>query len=342
MYKSCVWAVLALSIGLGCLGCKETRPPVAPPPAVSPQEAPKPAAAKEAVKPAAAAPEEAPTRWPAARRVVAIGDIHGDLSAFLRALRLSGLVDAQEHWAGGDSVFVQTGDVLDRGDDERAILALLDRLEEEARAEGGRVIRLNGNHEIMNVAGDLRYVTPGGFADFQAEEGLDLSQPALQRLPEVARARMAAFLPGGRYARRLSRHNVVVVVGDSVFVHGGVMPEHVQRGLEVANRETRRWMLGEREAPPEDVTGEESLVWNRRFSKDTDAEDCALLKEALAAIPARRLVVGHTPQLQGITQACDGAVWRVDVGMASHYGGSPQALLIEGGEVKILTEGQKE
>ena len=75
-------------------------------------------------------------RLPAPGRVVAIGDVHGDIDAFLATLTLAGLANSKGAWSGGDAVLVQTGDVLDRGDDEVAILARLDALGAEARAAG--------------------------------------------------------------------------------------------------------------------------------------------------------------------------------------------------------------
>src|SRR3954454_5393457 len=79
-------------------------------------------------------------------RLVAIGDIHGAADAFGRILRKAGLIDASQHWSGGTATRVQTGDYLDRGGAVRPILDLLMRLETEARAAGGRVEVLLGNH----------------------------------------------------------------------------------------------------------------------------------------------------------------------------------------------------
>ncbi len=73
-------------------------------------------------------------RYPAAERIVAIGDLHGDLEVTQRVLRLAGAIDENDRWIGGDLVVVQTGDQLDRGDDERAILDLFARLRDEAEA----------------------------------------------------------------------------------------------------------------------------------------------------------------------------------------------------------------
>ena len=48
------------------------------------------------------------------------------------------------------------------------------------------------------------------------------------------------------------------------------------------------------------------------------------------------MVVGHTVQKNGINAACDGRVWRIDVGMAAFYGGTVQVLEIRGDEIDVL------
>ena len=105
-------------------------------------------------------------------RIVAIGDIHGDLEAARGALRAGGLIDDTDQWIGAQSIVVQVGDILDRGDDERAILELFDGLKDEAQAMGGDVVVLNGNHEIMTVAGYYDYATEGTCNAFQDLECL--------------------------------------------------------------------------------------------------------------------------------------------------------------------------
>ncbi|MEZ4380326.1 MAG: metallophosphoesterase, partial [Nannocystaceae bacterium] len=148
-------------------------------------EAAKVAEAK-AVAPASEPPPASagapPTKAPGAARIVALGDVHGDLAATRSALRLAGAIDAEDRWVGGELVVVQTGDQLDRGDDEREILDLLARLEGEAKAAGGALYVLNGNHELMNAAGDLRYVTAGGHLDFADVPGVDPNDPRAQRV----------------------------------------------------------------------------------------------------------------------------------------------------------------
>lgn len=278
-------------------------------------------------------------RFPAPARLVAIGDVHGDLEATRRALRLAGATDENDEWIGADLVIVQTGDQLDRGDGEQAILELLARLQHEARAAGGALHLLNGNHEFMNALGDLRYVTPGGFDDFVDAPGVDTSRPELadilSRVSEPARARVAAFWPGQPWAQELSKRNVIIVVGDSVFVHGGITPAWAGKITEI-NAEARAWLAGKRSEPPAAITDPDGPVWSRHYADDPDASDCAMLDDALAILGVARMIVGHTVHTEGVTSACAGKVWMIDVGMAAHYGGPTQVLEIRGDQVTVL------
>src|SRR5262245_24024410 len=171
---------------------------------------------------APAAASATPFRYPAPGRIVAIGDLHGDLGSTRQALRLAGAIDDKDRWIGRDLTLVQTGDQLDRGDQEREILELLARLTTEAKQAGGSLQVLNGNHEIMNVAADLRYVTEAGLRQFTDFAASSSERPELRRVPENARGRLLAFAPGAAYAKQLAARNVVAVVGDTLFSHAGV------------------------------------------------------------------------------------------------------------------------
>lgn len=276
-------------------------------------------------------------RFPPASRIVAIGDLHGDLDATRRALKLAGAIGENDRWIGGELVLVQTGDQIDRGEDEQAILDLFDRLAREAARAGGAVHALNGNHELMNVALDYRYVTPGGFADFEDAVSVDDIDLLPARIDEDKRARAAAFRPGGPYAKKLSSRNTVITIGTTVFVHGGVLPEHIEYGLERLNGEIRAWMAGD--GPYHDwMLDKRSPVWSRHFSLEVEADDCDTLRNVLAEIGARRMVVGHTDRIEGIISYCEGTVWCIDAGMSAAYGGTPQVLEITGDSIRKLTE----
>ncbi len=80
---------------------------------------------------------------------------------------MSGIIDTSSRWSAGETHFVQTGDIVDRGTDTIALYRLFQRLRSEARSAGGEVYSLLGNHEIMNAIGDWRYVTADDIATFE-------------------------------------------------------------------------------------------------------------------------------------------------------------------------------
>ena len=259
-----------------------------------------------------------PLRYPMAKRLVAIGDLHGDLAGTRSALKAAGAIDDKDAWIGGQLVVVQTGDVLDRGDDEQAILDLIFKLEGEAKAAGGAFIMLIGNHELMNAAGDFRYVTRGGAHDFDEH-------------------RVDALKPGGTYAKKIAAHNVVAIVGDTLFAHGGVIGPWATMVDEV-NRTSRCWLdgqLGGATDPPPSLASDESPVWTRAAGMPT--ADCAALAGSMKQLDVKRMVVGHTVQEKGINAVCDDTVWRIDVGLAKLYGGPIEVLeLVPDAPPKVL------
>lgn len=319
--------LLVLFVMLGLAACDKA--PSEPAPAVTPPtQAPPTASASAAVAPF--------TRIPAPARLVAVGDLHGDLDATRAALRIAGAIDQADHWAGKDMMLVQLGDEVDRGDGERAILDLFDRLAAEAKEKGGSVIALNGNHELMNVALDFGNVTPRGLLDFASVPGRDMSDPRLLKVPEAERVRASAFMPGGPVAKQLAKRPIVAVVGDTVFVHGGISPKHLRYGLDRMNRDVQAWMEGRAREVPRLVTSDDGPVWLRRYSAATDPADCQMLRETLSLLQAKRMVVGHTVQRGGISSACGEQVWRIDVGLSKTYQGKPEVLEIAGDKVVAL------
>ncbi|WP_394837324.1 metallophosphoesterase [Pendulispora rubella] len=298
------------------------------------------AAASTHAAPANAAPKPLSARitreTPA--RIVAIGDLHGDLDKARRVLRLAGAIDANDVWIGGKLTIVQTGDEIDRGDDDRKILDLVEKLKGDAKKTGGEFIALVGNHELMNAVFDFRYVTPGAFRAFADVTAGDPNTAAfLSQLDPSARGRAAAFAPGGRYAAMLADRPLFVKVGDSVFVHGGILPKHVAYGLDKMNDEVSAWLLAKKERPPQVVVADDGPVWTRAYSTPGE-ERCTTLEEALQGIGAKRMIMGHTVQNGGITEACSRKAWRIDVGLSHYYGGPVQALEIKGDTITPLKE----
>lgn len=306
------------------------------------------------------------SRYPAAERIIAIGDIHGDVDAFRYALQKSGLIDERDAWVGGKTVLVQVGDQLDRGNREREIYELLFRLQDSAPAHGGNVHILLGNHEIMNARLDFRYVTREGFQDFDRDGGVtkvfgvkrksqipSMVMRSIRALPVPMRARAKSLCSGGPLAMELAeRAKISVIIGDNIFVHGGINPEHLMFGgrnpihaidtLAELNRDAREFLLGKGNLPML-LRGGKSPVWLRDYSRPivgSGSETCRSLADTLRMVKAKRMIVGHTPQSQGINSACGGKVWRIDTGMSASYGGVPEAIEItRRGAIRIFTPG---
>ena len=295
------------------------------------------------------------------RRLVAIGDLHGDFKQAMRALQVAKVMGEDGKWCGGTSVLVQVGDILDRGDNELAIIRKFRALAKEAKAAGGDVIVTNGNHEIMNVLGDFRYATKGAYgecaryaANKREKEIAKVGEENVEPLPEVpdgvnpetymgVLARRDLFLPGGEMAVRLASNPTVLQVGDTVFAHAGIDKSTVEYGFQRLNDEVAAWMTGKSSTPPKQVLEEKGVVWTRDYGGadagvTAEATACRRLGEALDATGAKRLVVGHTPQQKGISSGCNGRLWRSDVGTSRGiYGNAPQVIEIVNGRVRVLS-----
>ena len=233
---------------------------------------------------------------------MAIGDLHGDLDNALRTLQMVDLVDGSGSWTGGSATLVQTGDVTDRGPDSRALIDLLRRLSEQARHAGGQVIPLLGNHEVMNLHGDWRYVDPGDIAAYGGTQ-----------------ARIEALRPGGADGDWLRTLDSARLVRRTVLVHGGVTPEAATRGLDHLNDAVRTALVSD---PTAAVLGESGPLWYRGYVEDPESVACPRLQRALQLLEADRMVVGHTTQRDGqMRTRCEGALVVIDIGIADAYGG---------------------
>jgi len=277
---------------------------------------------------------------PAGSRLVAIGDIHGDLPALRRALQLAGATNARDQWVGGRLTVVQLGDLIGRSDDERQVLDYIFTLQQQAAAAGGAVHALVGNHEVFGGRVDNQAVGPNPFPVWESVSGLRRDDPRLSHLPPHARARGAALVAGGPYARRIAAFPAVLKQGRTVFVHGGVVPRWARYGIDRINAEVRDWLLGVTPEPDSTrgVDNGDRVMWTRQFSAGVDSADCALLEESLQLLGARRMVVAHTVH-QEITARCSGQVWAIDVGMSRAYGGTVQVLeIVDDTTVRVLKD----
>jgi hypothetical protein len=258
------------------------------------------------------------------RRIIAIGDLHGDYHALQMALQKGKVINKLGNWIGGNTHVVQLGDILDRRSrldsnnmqkkccDEAKIMDTLYSLQKESRKFGGGVHCILGNHELMNVMGDFRYTTPGTNKCFGG---------ILQR--------KKLFQPGGILAKKIAKHShAIIKIGDWVFVHGGLLPHHLQKyTISEINRLLKNILLGKvslsklNTRQKEIVLDENGIFWTRLLSGEYP--HCKLVTQTLKLLGIGKyggIVVGHTPQEEGINSCCHGNVWKVDSGMSLAFG----------------------
>jgi len=201
-------------------------------------------------RPACAEPQAV---WSGVERVVAFADVHGAYTELTELLRSTGVIDAEGRWSAGRTHVVSLGDLLDRGADSRKVMDLLMRLQREAEAAGGRLHVVLGNHEAMNVLGDLRYVVAGEYAAYAADE--DPAERARHREEFLARQPGSSaadfdrlFPPGyfgqrrllgpeGSYGRWLLGLPAAIRIDDTVYMHGGPSTLLNGKTVEQVNRE---------------------------------------------------------------------------------------------------------
>ncbi len=174
--------------------------------------------------------------------IIVVGDIHGAYSELTTSLQKLNVIDSDLNWQAGKKHFVSLGDMLDRGADSRKVMDLLIKLQQQATKAGGQVHIVLGNHEVMNIIGDLRYVSDGEFAAFADEETSQQRKQAYKHFLDVYRARDSkniraqfderfppgyfaltnTFRPNGKYGRWLLSLPYVIKINEQVFLHGGL------------------------------------------------------------------------------------------------------------------------
>ena len=312
---------------------------------------------------------------PPAKKVVAIGDIHGDLTSAIKSLKLAGVISKNIsnnpknfddiEWIGGDTIVVQIGDQIDRvrpsnlvnnlcpDDDEELcqdegsdlkIISLFTSLNDKAKKKGGAVISIIGNHELMNILGDFRYVSPREFKEFGSYFNAKKTQKK-NKFPYGYKQRKEAFKPGGILSKKLANNYYSIFqVGSWVFVHGGISPELANSyTINDVNKHVKNWLLGNTDSDTKNAIeilyhnddDTFSPFWCRLYS-DLDEWNSSKEKQFHKAIkylnfknntskttPIKGMIMGHTPQFnfnKGINSSCNKKLWRIDIGSSKAFG----------------------
>ncbi|KAF8312516.1 Metallo-dependent phosphatase [Clavulina sp. PMI_390] len=290
------------------------------------------------------------------RKIVALGDLHGDLPHALTTLQMSGVIGEDHKWTGNVDFLVQTGDIIDRGDDTIPLFRLMDDLRSQASAVGGRVLNHLGNHEYMNAIGDWRYVYKSEVQTF----GTTLDRQNMLSSGWLGQTWKANYTVTSRlpYHPSAGGVNEDFVAGHSSslshaalsFVHGGISPTYLDAtpypskineiGLSLLHKlQTRKQPTphppGAYPGLPSDATraeheiyGANGPLWYRGWALDDDAKVCGAIDGLLKKIGVKRLVMGHTLNYDGIISRCDSKILLIDTGMSSAYGGILSALVV--------------
>jgi len=252
------------------------------------------------------------------RRVIAVGDIHGDKDALVRALQLANVVNPDDGgvtWIGGSDIVVQIGDLLNKAEQrDEETLAYMTEIERQARAAGGAVVVTVGDHDLHNA--------PKLWHEMHPEN--DPFPSWITAAYEVDR---------------------------TLFVHGSlskIILENAGGGsLEAMIRDAGAWLSGTtgENKKPKWIGRGDGPIWSRLYSDKASDEHPHCdddLFPLLNYLSVDRMVVGHTVRREGISSICNGKVWRIDVGLsktesrAGNIGASEVLELREGGKVATI------
>jgi hypothetical protein len=313
-----------------------------------------------------------PPILPSVRRIIVIGDIHGDYKLAVKCFEIAKVIKIEDNkirWTTDpkykDTIVVQIGDQVDRcrpfdkkcdqpgatvndeGSDIK-ILELFSKLDYKARKHGGKVISLLGNHEIMNVTGNLNYVSYEGLEQFNDYKDPDDPNKKFESGKE---ARAHAFARGNQYAKYMACTRLSsIIIGNFIFVHAGIVPEFTDKlniksrdDLYKINYSVRKWLLGKWLLNLIDTdyvdkivnSSPYSMFWDRILGaippnvNNKDDECTQHLDPVLDIFNVGHMFVGHTPQpfkfntlsseCDGITATCDNKLWRVDNGASQAF-----------------------
>jgi hypothetical protein len=286
----------------------------------------------------------------------------------ISVLEMSGIIDAKGRWKGGRTHLVQTGDIPDRGPETARIIRFLKKPEKQAKKKHGYVHLLIGNHEAMNMYGDLRYVHPGEYAALTNSRSARLRdayyKSTIQYIRETVppeelpsfddayREKWNARFPlgyvehrriwdkGGEFGKWVRRHNSVVKINDILFVHGGIGPAYVDYSMNQLNEEVVDTLSGPA-TPGSIVENQEGPLWYRGLANNDEVTEQVHLEKLLKHFEVNRIAIAHTVTEGAIKPRFDGRVIMIDTGMAAHYGSHKASLAIEDGVYSVVHRGTK-
>jgi len=241
-------------------------------------------------------------------KIFAIGDIHGEFDILIKILQGNGIIDQEFSWKFEEGHLVFCGDVFDRGSKVTECLWLIYHLEQQAEIAGGKVHYLWGNHEIMSLVGDHRYLHQkydlvsinflSDYKDFYAKDSLI-----------------------GCWIRQ---KNIAVRINDYLFVHAGLDP-NLDLSIADINKKGRE-EINKNDFSPF-LMAPDSPLWYRGYMQYWEGVNKATQSDIdllLDKFQVKQLIFAHT-EVKELTPLFNNKLIAIDVPLKKH----PEALLIE-------------
>lgn len=269
------------------------------------------------------------TELPTKRRIIVIGDIHGDISILCTCLYMTKIINTNMEWIAepSDTVVIQMGDQIDSINrdatidneweklEDTKILDFTERLNSIAKKKGGMFISLNGNHELMNIFGDFTYVSKNSM----------IKSGGIQN-------RSNLFKPGSKYAKILANRPVVLKIGKLLFCHAGLLNKHlnvINNNIEMINILNYKYLnniqltYDEKQKYLMLLMSQDGIIWNRKYLEPYRENKNMLpylseMDEVLKNTNCDVMIIGHNP-MNNITQLYNGKLWIVDVGLSRSF-----------------------
>lgn len=287
-------------------------------------------------------------------KLIAISDIEGNYNALHSFLLNNKVIDENYNWIYGNGHLVLNGDYFDRGKSVNQVLWLIYMLEEKAENQNGKVHFINGNHEIMNLYGDISYTN-----DRYIEVAKQISNK--KHWNEATKFLYSEKSELGLWLRT---KNVVEKIGTYIFVHGGLNKKLIEENLSInkINKIAKNYYGEEFKESTKNIQDKlvvgshNSPYWDRSFSMNlmykavffingapTHKTSEFELDEILNFYNAEKIVIGHSV-VDDVVTDYNGKVIKIDVkhGIEKNHS-KTQGLLIENGvEYKVDGLGKKE
>ena len=261
-------------------------------------------------------------------KMLVISDIEGNFEALRKLLQGNHVIDENFNWTFGKDHLVFVGDFVDRGKMVTEVLWLIYSLEEKAKAAGGYVHYILGNHEIMNMSNDLTYV----------------HERYIQFAALMNRPYMQLFGPDSEIGRWLATKNVVERIGNTLFTHGGISTyvNKLNISLKELNEITRPYYTDTTYKYSDErlnvLFSDFGPFWYRNYYKAPKAS-MQQIDSTLDLYGVRHISTGHTIIASEIRSLYSGKLFNTDV---HHAEGHSEALLIDNGKFwRVNAAGEK-